>query len=310
MIESTSAAATNNESAAGVWNIPQACKILVSATLLLTALFWLVPNDGARPWLALFPGLVQPPTLRVWTLATFAFYHENVLELGATLALFAAVGWYVEPVWGAPEVLRFVAIVVLTSGLATCVAAYVLHTVTPHWLASFHEQILFDAPIHGASPVLAAFAVVGKQMFPEHTVNEFLALRLKTMPALLGSVYITGALLGFHVMRLAPTLSGLVVAWVYLRFVQVSPSTGLKGDASDHFSFASFFPEALRPLVARLTGARPQQPILPLAGRVSAASTILAVSTAPSAASSDAERRRQLAQFALDTRLKEKRANH
>jgi membrane associated rhomboid family serine protease len=311
MIESSN---INDNGSASPW-LTQGSKILIAATLLLSAMFWLVPSEGARPWLALYPGLVQPPTLRVWTLATFALYHENVVELLVSLALLAAVGWHVEPVWGTHELLRFVAIVVVASGLATCVAAYVLHTVTPTWLASFHDQILFDAPIHGASPVLAAFAVVGKQLFPEHSINDFLSLRLKTMPALLGSLYITGALLGFHVMRLVPTLSGLVVAWIYLRFVQISPSTGLKGDASDHFSFASFFPEALRPFVARLTGAQQQQQqrsILPLtSGRVSAASTILAVSSLPTnAANNDTDRRRQLAQFALDQRLAEKRAQH
>lgn len=291
------------------WSVPQGAKALISATLLLSSLFFLVPSDGARQWLALHPGLVQPPALRLWTLLTFALYHENLLELAVSLFLYLAVGWFVEPVWGAHEVLRFVGVIVVASGLATCVAAYVLHSVTPYWLADFHEQILFDSPIHGAAAVLAAFAVVGKQLFPETSLNDFLALRLKTVPALLGSLYITGALLGFHVMRLVPTLAGLVVAWVYLRFVQISPSTGLKGDASDHFSFASFFPEALRPLVARLTGARPGA-VLPITTRASA--TILAVGAAPSAAAqSDAERRRQLAQFALEERLKEKRgASH
>jgi len=301
MIEATSSSSSSVSS----WNVPQGAKSLMSATLLLSALFWLVPGDGARQWLALYPGLVQPPSLRVWTLATFALYHENSVELVATLLLYAAVGWYVEPVWGMHELLRFVSVVVLASGLTACVAAYVLHTVTPTWLAGFHDQILYDSPIHGAAAVLAAFAVVGKQLFPETSLNDFLALRLKTVPALLGSLYITGALLGFHVMRLVPTLAGLVVAWIYLRFVQISPSTGLKGDASDHFSFASFFPEALRPLVARLTGARPRA-VLPITTRASSA--ILAVGTAPSAAAqSDADRRRQLAQFALEERLKEKR---
>lgn len=280
---------------------------MLGGTLLLSALFWLVPyasEDTLRQFLALYPGLVQPPTLRVWTLLTFALYHENLLELVVTVTLYFFVGWHVEPVWGAHELLRFVAVTVLSSGFGTCVAAYLLHTVTPTWLAGFHDQILFDSPIHGGAPVLAAFAVVGKQLFPEHSLNEFLALRLKTVPALLGGLYITGALLGFHVMRLAPTLFGLVSAWLYLRFIQISPSTGLKGDASDHFSFASFFPEAIRPLVARLVGGggRAAQPrsattILPLTGTHAGSGSHNA----------DADRRRLLAQVALDERLKEKR---
>jgi membrane associated rhomboid family serine protease len=309
MIDSSSSSSTSVS-----WSLPKASRALLLATLLLSALFFLVPStteDLVRQFLALYPGLLQPPTLRVWTLLTFALYHENVLELATSIVLYVCVGWYVEPVWGAHELLRFVAIVVLASGFGTCVAAYLLHTVTPTWLAGFHDQILYDSPIHGAAPILAGFAVVGKQLFPEHSLNEFLALRLKTAPALLGGLYITGALLGFHVMRLAPTLFGLVTAWIYLRFVQISPSTGLKGDASDHFSFASFFPEAIRPFVARLVGgggvAASRRPvtILPLTGGGGVSSSN---STAPSGVhSADADRRRLLAQVALDERLKEKR---
>src|SRR4051812_33409804 len=107
------------------WNVPQGARILMLATVLASALYVLVPGEGgARQWLALHPGLVQPPTLRVWTLATFALYHENAVELLVTLVLYALVGWYVEPVWGTHELLRFVAIVVLGAGFGTCVAAY------------------------------------------------------------------------------------------------------------------------------------------------------------------------------------------
>ena len=45
----------------------------------------------------------------------------------------------------------------------------------------------------------------------------------------------------------------LSAAWFYLRHVQVSPSSGLRGDSSDQFSFASFFPERIASLLARLT---------------------------------------------------------
>jgi hypothetical protein len=38
---------------------------------------------------------------------------------------------------------------------------------------------------------------------------------------------------------------GLLVGWIYLRFYQPK-SDGIVGDASDGFSFASFFPEVVQ----------------------------------------------------------------
>jgi hypothetical protein len=38
---------------------------------------------------------------------------------------------------------------------------------------------------------------------------------------------------------------GTYVAWIYLRFFQQQPETTLKGDPSEDFKFASFFPDAL-----------------------------------------------------------------
>jgi hypothetical protein len=44
-----------------------------------------------------------------------------------------------------------------------------------------------------------------------------------------------------------PTLlAGTYVGWIYLRYFQKNPLTGLKGDPSDDFSFASFFPDFMR----------------------------------------------------------------
>lgn len=45
---------------------------------------------------------------------------------------------------------------------------------------------------------------------------------------------------------------GALSGWVYLRFYQ-RHSRG-RGDMSDHFAFASFFPEALQPAVGLLAG--------------------------------------------------------
>ena len=40
-------------------------------------------------------------------------------------------------------------------------------------------------------------------------------------------------------------LSGVIIAWVYLRFYQPR-GKGIKGDMSEHFAFATFFPDSAR----------------------------------------------------------------
>lgn len=44
---------------------------------------------------------------------------------------------------------------------------------------------------------------------------------------------------------------GLLVSWFYLRFVQYHPS-GLRGDLSPAFDFATFFPKILKPFVSSI----------------------------------------------------------
>ena len=79
-------------------------------------------------------------------------------------------------------------------------------------------------------------------------------VRLKAAPALV--------LLFLSLLRLSGLLEssaplaaysfGALSGWVYLRFYQ-RHSRG-RGDMSDHFAFASFFPEALQPAVGLLAG--------------------------------------------------------
>lgn len=79
-------------------------------------------------------------------------------------------------------------------------------------------------------------------------------VRLKAAPAL---VLILLALLRLSGLLdssapLAAYSYGALSGWVYLRFYQ-KHSRG-RGDMSDHFAFASFFPEALQPAVGLLAG--------------------------------------------------------
>jgi hypothetical protein len=113
------------------------------------------------------------------------------------------------------------------------------------------------AYISGAVAIQAAFLVAFKQLVPEHTVSLLrgvVHLRVKHFPA----VFLLANFLSAIILRTdsAMFLSwfGFLVAWTYLRFYRASPlmtaATGgdvpfMRGDASDTFAFAYFFPEPI-----------------------------------------------------------------
>ena len=112
--------------------------------------------------------------------------------------------------------------------------------------------------IHGALALEAAFLVALKQLVPEHTVSIFrgtIRMRVKHFPAvfvLLNSL--SGPLLGTDTAFFLSWF-GFLTSWIYLRFYRVAPSlattsTGeaavIKGDASETFTFAHFFPESIQ----------------------------------------------------------------
>lgn len=93
---------------------------------------------------------------------------------------------------------------------------------------------------------------------PEHTVSIFkgaIRMRVKHFPAvfvLLNSL--SGPILGTDTAFFL-SWSGFLTSWIYLRFYRKAPtlattSTGegavIKGDASDTFAFAHFFPEPIQ----------------------------------------------------------------
>lgn len=111
----------------------------------------------------------------------------------------------------------------------------------------------------------AALLVAFKQLVPEHTVTiarGMIRMRVKHFPAaflLLNTI--SGPIFGTDT---AVFLSwfGFMTSWIYLRFYQKTPSlstasTGdgptIRGDASDTFAFAHFFPEPIHTPVASLS---------------------------------------------------------
>lgn len=119
--------------------------------------------------------------------------------------------------------------------------------------------------ISGGIAIQAGFLVSFKQLVPEHTVaiaKGLIRMRVKHFPAIfLLANTISGMILGTETAMFLAYF-GFFTAWIYLRFYRISPSlsstaTGdgsvIRGDASDTFSFAHFFPEPIQTPVGALS---------------------------------------------------------
>lgn len=124
-------------------------------------------------------------------------------------------------------------------------------------LASYHSL----AYIQGSVALQGAFLVAFKQLVPEHTVTilkGLLKVRVKHFPAIfLAANTISGIILGTD-SALVLAWTGFFTSWTYLRFFKnqadlSGASTGgntVKGDASETFAFAYFWPDVVQPPIA------------------------------------------------------------
>ena len=175
--------------------------------------------------------------------------------------------------------------------------------------------------IGGTVPVQISFLVAFSQLVPAHTVTLFrgiISLRVPRFPLLyLGVV---------TALSLTPLLSsasfclaicGFLTSWTYLRFykkvfpdLDTSQPTSLRGDASETFAFAEFFPAQIKPIVAAfadqifnlLVAIRVCSPFSQADISAARGDTMLQRGT-PGGARAEAERRRAIALKALDHRL-------
>lgn len=111
----------------------------------------------------------------------------------------------------------------------------------------------YGVDIHGMAAIMGGFLVVFKQLIPEHKVElgGFFAIRTKDGPLISIFLFLVLYLIGLtRFSELLCCIFGVYVAWVYLRFFQLQG--GKRGDRSETFQFATFFPEQVRPLAVAI----------------------------------------------------------
>ncbi|XP_071081810.1 transmembrane protein 115-like [Haliotis cracherodii] len=250
------------------------------------------------------PGFAMPPNFSFYSFFTYCFIEFHFWDVLIDIAVVILCGKLLEPLWGALDMLIFFLIVNVAVGILTAMCYLLVYLVTED------ERILFSVNIHGMAGYIAGFSVAVKQVMPDHILvtSPFGKLRNTHIPLLLFIISI--------ILQLVHALDGpypilfgwgIVVSWVYLRFYQ-KHSNGNRGDMADNFTFASFFPRQVQPLIAILSNTifmglvkiklckKPQRRY-----DVSSPSTITI--SLPGTDPQDAERRRQVALKALNERL-------
>jgi len=177
-------------------------------------------------------------------------------------------------------------------------------------------------PIAGTTSLQIAFLTAFSQLLPTHTVTLFrglLSLRVPRFPLLyILLVLILSILPIYSSAHLFLAIYGFLVSWTFLRFykpafpdLDASQSAGLRGDASETFAFAEFFPEVTRPAISAfsdsvfdlLVSVKLCTPFSQADVQASRGETSYMSRSAAGSSRAETERRRALALKALDQRL-------
>ncbi|KAG0088148.1 hypothetical protein BGZ93_010553 [Podila epicladia] len=162
-------------------------------------------------------------------------------------AILLGCGKYLERAWGSREFFKYLAVTSVGSMLALYITCLFEYTVRGN------EDLLYGTTAYGMTCVLAGFLVGFKQLVPEHLVTLWgvFSVRVKNLPIIFASYLIVEALITRSQVQLLMAVYGMLISWVYSRFFKVQD--GIRGDRSETFSFASFFPEAVQPPVKTLS---------------------------------------------------------
>ncbi|KAF9381393.1 hypothetical protein CPC16_009874 [Podila verticillata] len=190
---------------------------------------------------------------RFWTFATAALFERSIIQARHTFALNTSIllgcGKYLERAWGSREFFKFVAI----TSVGTMVGVYI--TCLLEYLVRRNEDILFDTQAYGLTCVISGFLIGFKQLVPDHSITlwKVVSVRVKSLPLLFAMCMMIQGFIFRSQLQLLMAIYGLFTSWIYSRFFRVQD--GIRGDRSESFSFASFFPGLLQTPVKHISNA-------------------------------------------------------
>ncbi|KAG9445542.1 hypothetical protein H6P81_011670 [Aristolochia fimbriata] len=193
----------------------------------------------ALSYLALIPARTIP---FAWNLITAGYIEQSLLEVVVSVIALLFIGRLLEPIWGSKEFFKFILVVNFLTSVCIFITAIALYYIT-------RQESFLYTPLSGFHGVLSGFLVGIKQIIPDQELG-MLKIKAKWIPSLVVLVSVVVSFLAPDPVTYLPNvIFGTYMGWIYLRYFQNRPETHLRGDPSDEFSFSSFFPEFLRPVL-------------------------------------------------------------
>ncbi|KAF9171450.1 hypothetical protein BGX20_007581 [Mortierella sp. AD010] len=152
-------------------------------------------------------------------------------------------GKYLERSWGSRELFKVLSI----SSIGTMVGIYM--TCLVEYAICGNDELLYDTRAYGLTGVVAGFIIGFKQLVPDHLITLWgvISIRVKSLPLLFAIIMVVEGYISQSQINFLMAIYGLFISWIYSRFFRVQD--GIRGDRSETFSFASFFPELIQPVV-------------------------------------------------------------
>ncbi|XP_074604613.1 transmembrane protein 115 [Brevipalpus obovatus] len=213
------------------------------------AYFWSSFDSPITEMFTLIPGNILSPKSWIWSaISTLTF---PLIELHWWQVINDVIAIYlsttlIEPLWGSRELFSFFFIINLSVALLTTAHYIILYSIYGN------DKYLYNVRLYGLSAYCAAICVSVKQLLGESVLLSGSLGKFKNnnvpLAALFVSIflYLVNLIEGSLVLMF---LYGLIISWIYLRFIQNHPN-GHRGDLSEGFSFASFFPNIIKPIIA------------------------------------------------------------
>eukprot|EP01094_Clydonella_sp_ATCC50884_P030059 TRINITY_DN9652_c0_g1_i1.p1 TRINITY_DN9652_c0_g1~~TRINITY_DN9652_c0_g1_i1.p1 ORF type:complete len:360 (-),score=32.65 TRINITY_DN9652_c0_g1_i1:16-1095(-) len=231
--------------------IPRLTKVMAAFFLVLHIVYWCIPKSAISLF-AVRPGTTFSSGSFMLAIFTAGFFETSLIALLVESILFLLLGKYFEPIWGSKEFFKSILVVNWSISIAVLVISMVIYGLT------LDDSILFRHYWCGIAANISLLLVGLKQLIPEEefTIMNTASCKVKHIPFILGCFQVLLATFLEGVYPAAPFwILGLYFGWFYLRFLQRKPGSGgstVVGDLNDAFSFASFFPEVMQPLISTL----------------------------------------------------------
>ncbi|XP_068157358.1 transmembrane protein 115 [Drosophila tropicalis] len=281
--------------------------VITGICLVTTVGYILSFSEMAVLLLSVTPGYILPNgKFWLWTAFTFWLIELHWWEVAVDVVTVGLCGKMLEPLWGQLEMFKFFAL--SNFGVSLLTTIYYLF----YYMVTKNPTILFDVHIHGLAGYVAGICVAVRQIMPDHLIfkTRYGRLTNRNVPLTVLILAIICWAIGFlDGTYPAMFASGSLVSWIYLRFYQHHPNG--RGDSSESFTFASFFPNVSQSFISMLVN--PIYNCCLRAGVVKTPTPLRTISTSsltsisvqmPGVDPHDIERRRQIALKALSERLK------